>query len=144
VPDVLAAEELRELLAELRNRARAVVFLTVATGLRISEALGLKWSDVDFGSRVIKLIRAVVHQHIGETKTEASRKPVPMDGTLAAVLHYWSTQTWYRQPDDWVFASSQMQVRQPYRPGTPLRWYVQPAPQRLGIAKQIGWHWRGR
>src|SRR5216684_1571548 len=35
-------------------------------------------------------------------KTEASQKPVPMDGALAAVLHCWSAQTWYRQPGDWV------------------------------------------
>jgi integrase len=89
-----------------------VVFLTAATGLRISEALGLKWSDVDFRSRVINLSRAVVHQQIGETKTEASRKPVPMDGALVAVLHYWSTQTWYGRPDDWVFASPKMHDRE--------------------------------
>lgn len=86
-PDVLDAEELRKLLTELQNPARAVVFLTAATGLRISEALGLKWSDLDF-SGTINLIRAVVHQHIGEMKTEASQKPVPMDGTLAVALQY--------------------------------------------------------
>lgn len=139
-PDVLDAEELRRLLTELQNPARAVVFLTAATGLRISEALGLKWSDVDFGSRVINLSRAVVHQHVGEMKTEASQKPVPMDGALAALLHYWSTQTWYRQPADWVFASPMMHGKQPYWPETLLRCYVQPAAKRLGITKHIGWH----
>ncbi len=50
MPDVLDAEELKKLLAELQNPARALVFLTAATGLRVSEALGLKWSDVDFGT----------------------------------------------------------------------------------------------
>jgi integrase len=59
-----------------------VVFLTASTGLRISEALGLKWSDVDFNLGVINLGRAVVHQHVGEMKMEASQKPVPMDGAL--------------------------------------------------------------
>jgi integrase len=49
-PDVLDAEELKKLLAALQNPARALVFLTAATGLRVSEALGLKWSDVDFGA----------------------------------------------------------------------------------------------
>ncbi len=140
VPDVLAAEELRKLLSGLRNPARAVVFLTATTGLRISEALGLKWSDLDFASGVINLGRAVVHQHIGETKTEASQKPVPRDGALAAVLQYWSTQTWYRRPEDWVFASPRMHGKQPYWPETLLRCYVQPAARRLGIAKHIGWH----
>ena len=38
-PDVLDADELRKLLTELQNPARAVVFLTAGTGLRISEAL---------------------------------------------------------------------------------------------------------
>jgi len=83
MPDVLDAEELKKLLAELQNPARAMVFLTAATGLRVSEALGLKWSDVDFGTGAINLGRAIVHQHIGEMKTEASQKPVPMDGALS-------------------------------------------------------------
>ena len=56
----LDAEELRKLLAELQNPARAMVFLTADTGLRVSEALGLKWSDVDFGTGT-NLNRAVVH-----------------------------------------------------------------------------------
>jgi integrase len=72
-PDVMEAHELKNLLAELPNPARALVFLTAATGLRVSEALGLKWSDVDFGARAINLNRAVVHQHVGEMKTETSQ-----------------------------------------------------------------------
>jgi len=40
---VLELDELKKLLAELENPARALVFLTAATGLRVSEALGLKW-----------------------------------------------------------------------------------------------------
>jgi integrase len=139
-PDVLNAEELKILLADLQDPARALVFLTSATGLRISEALGLKWSDIDFGERVINLGRAVVHQHVGEMKTEASQKPVPMDGALAAALRHWSAQTPYRQQNDWVFASPKMHGKQPYWPETPLKCFVQPAAKRLGIAKQIGWH----
>jgi integrase len=72
LPDVLELEELKKLLAELENPARALVFLTAATGLRVSEALGLKWSDVDFTAGEIRLCRAVVHQHVGDMKTEAS------------------------------------------------------------------------
>lgn len=59
VPDVLELEELKKLLAELENPARVLVFLTAATGLRVSEALGLKWSDVDFSAGQILLSRAV-------------------------------------------------------------------------------------
>ncbi len=78
MPDVLDAEELKKLLAELQNPVRALVFLIAARGLRVSEALGLKWSDVDFGNGAINLSRGIVHRHVGEMKTEASQKPVPM------------------------------------------------------------------
>jgi integrase len=139
-PDILEVGELKSLLTKLQNPARALVFLTAATGLRVSEALGLKWSDLDFDDGVINLARAIVHQHVGEMKTEASQKPVPMDGALAAALQYWSTQTWYRQPDDWVFASPKMHGKQPYWPETLLRCYVKPAAKSTGIVKQIGWH----
>lgn len=139
-PDVLVAEELRSLIAELENPARTLVFLTAATGLRVSEALGLKWSDIDFGAGVINLDRSVVHQHVGEMKTEASQKPIPMDGALATSLRDWSALALYRRPDDWVFASPKMKGKQPYWPETPLKCFVKPAAKRIGITKRIGWH----
>ncbi len=140
LPDVLELDELKKLLAELENPARALVFLTAATGLRVSEALGLKWSDVDFATGEIRLSRAVVHQHVGDMKTEASQKPVPMDGALLDALHDWSRQAPYRQKDDWVFASPDMDGKQPYWPETPLKCCVLPAAKRVGITKTLGWH----
>jgi integrase len=139
-PDILDAEELKNLLAKLRNPARTLVFLTAGTGLRISEALALKWSDIDFRSGLINLKCAVVHQQIGDMKTEASQKPVPMGGELAGALQEWRAQTAYHQHEDWVFASPKMDGKQPYWPETLLRCYVKPAATHLGIAKQIGWH----
>jgi len=140
VLDVLELDELKMLLGELANPARLLAFLTVATGLRVSEALGLKWRDVDFSRGHILLSRAVVHQHPGEMKTEASQKPVPIDGALLEALQDWSRQTLYRQNDDWVFASLDKGGKQPYWPETLLKCHVQPAAKRLGITKQIGWH----
>jgi integrase len=139
-PDVLDAGELKKLLVELQDPARVLVFLTAATGLRISEAMGMKWSDVDFNAGELHLTRAIVHQHVGEMKTEASQKPVPMDSVLATALRDWRTQTPYRHLEDWVFASPKMKGKQPYWPETPLKCFVRPAAKRLGIAKNIGWH----
>jgi integrase len=73
-------------------------------------------------------------------KTEASHKPVPMDGALAAGLLEWSGQTPYSQPGDWVFASPKMHGKQPYWPETLLKCYVLPIAKRLSITKKIGWH----
>lgn len=140
LPDVLELEELKKLLAELENPARVLVFLTAATGLRVSEALGLKWSDVDFSAGQILLSRAVVRQHEGHMKTEASLKPVPIDGALLDALRDWSRQAPYRQPSDWVFASPDMDGEQPYWPETMLKCYVHPAAKSVGITKVLGWH----
>ena len=140
LPDVLELDEMKNLLAELENPARALVFLTAATGLRVSEALGLKWSDVDFTAGEILLSRAVVHQHVGDMKTEASQKPVPIDGALLQTLQDWRKHAIYRNPGDWVFASPYMDGEQPYWPETPLRCFVHPAAKRVGISKALGWH----
>jgi integrase len=134
LPDVLELDELKKLLAELENRARALIFLTAATGLRVSEALGLKRLDIGFAAVEIRLSRSVVHQHVGEMKTEASQKPVPMHGALLDALQDWSRRAPYRQTGDWVFASPDMDGKQPYWPETPLRWYVRRA------AKLVGYH----
>jgi hypothetical protein len=71
-------------------------------------------------------------------KTEASQKPVPMDGALATALLEWSMRTAYRQPEDWVFASPKMSGTQPYWLESMLRRYVQPIAKRLSITKKRG------
>ena len=88
------------------------------------------------------LIRAnaTVILRIRELKTEASQKPVPLDGALAAALLDWSLQAPYRLPGDWLFASPKMHAKQPYRPETLLKCYVRPAAKCVGITKQIGWY----
>jgi integrase len=80
------------------------------------------------------------HQHQGEMKTEASQKPVPIDGALLDALQDWSSQTLYRQNGDWVFASPDKGGKQPYWPETLLKCHVHAATKRLGITKRIGWH----
>ena len=46
-------------------------------------------------------------------RSEASQKPVPIDGTLLEALADWSRRTLYRESDDWIFASPVMDGRQP-------------------------------
>lgn len=139
-PEVLTEDEIKSLLAELQEPYRTMVFLAAITGLRISELLGLKWSDVDFENLQISLNRAVVHQVIGELKTEASRKPVPMALELADALFNWRLRSAYPSSQDWLFASPEKHGKQPYWPENLLRHRIRPAAQRCGIRKRIGWH----
>jgi len=139
VPIVLDVEEIAALLQLLKEPARTAVFLDVMTGLRVGELLALKWNDIDFAKSQISVTRSIVMQHIGDCKTEASRKPVPLDSRLAVALSRWQAISPYPQPDDWVFASPHSNGRFPYWPGAFYRAHILPAAKILSI-EGIGWH----
>ncbi|MGH9533547.1 MAG: tyrosine-type recombinase/integrase [Terriglobales bacterium] len=139
-PEVLDAHELRALLAHLASRDRVLVALDAITGLRRSELMALKWRDIDFAGLQVRVTRSVYNQVVGSCKTEASRKPVPLDPTLARELLTWRESALYIAPEDWVFASPQMRGRQPYWPDTILKRSIRPAALAAGITKRIGWH----
>jgi hypothetical protein len=61
--------------------------------------------DVNFRAREISVTRSIVFQVVGPCKTEASKKPIPLDSYLAKALRAWRKHTKYRRPDDWIFAS---------------------------------------
>ena len=139
IPIVLDVEEIAALLQLLKEPARTAVFLDVMTGLRVGELLALKWNDIDFAKSQISVTRSIVMQHIGDCKTEASRKPVPLDSRLADALSRWQAISPYPQPEDWVFASPHSNGRLPYWPGAFYRAHILPAAKILGI-EGIGWH----
>ena len=140
IPEYLEAEELRVLLSHLDGCFHVMVFLDAATGLRRSELLALKWEDIDFDCLQINVRRSIYLNVIGNCKTEASRKSIPMDPMLAADLWSWKQDSPYAQPKDWVFASPRSEGRRPYWPDSLLSHVIRPAAVRAGIKKRIGWH----
>lgn len=139
-PQILTVEELKKLLSALEEPYKTMVFLDAATGLRVSELLALRWGDINFEGLEIYLARAIVHQVIGELKTEASRKPIPLDSALAEALQDWRSRTPFNQREDWLFASPEKGGKQPYWPENLLRRHIRPAAKLCGIQKTIGWH----
>ena len=85
-PEVLDPNEIQGLLLQLDSCFRLMVMLDVTTGLRRSELFALKWLDVDFSNLTIDVQRSIYLGKIGNCKTEASRKPVPLDERVAADL----------------------------------------------------------
>jgi integrase len=140
IPEVLDVSEIKALLTQLQYPYKAMVLVAAATGLRVSELLGLKWQEIDFELLEINLCRGVVHQVVGELKTEASHKPVPMDPVLGQALLDWRCMSPFNQQTDWVFASPEMKGKQPYWPENLLRRHIRPAAEKCGIKKTIGWH----
>jgi integrase len=63
-----------------------------------------------------------------------------MDPWIAEELFTWRRQSEFPRPEDWVFASSSMQGKQPWWPDAMLQNYIQPAAKRLGITKRVGFH----
>ena len=53
----LTEDELRALLAAVRDDWRPFVAFVAATGLRISEAIAVRWGDVDLGARRLTVRR---------------------------------------------------------------------------------------
>jgi integrase len=73
---------------------------------------------------------------VGETKTETSSRPLPLDPELAGHLIRLRDRAFYRGPRDWVFASD---AGRPRWQETILRRHLKPAADRAGVGK-IGWH----
>ena len=140
VPDVLELAELQLLLSKLSIRERTLVLLDAATGLRVSELLALRWSDVDFENLELSVTRSIWHQVVGNCKTEASAKPVPIDSSMAEDLLRWRRQSPYPMAEDYVFASPTMKGAQPYWPDNLMKRYIKPVARKAGIHKNIGWH----
>jgi integrase len=140
VPDVLTVAELTKLLSELKEPWRTAIFVASTTGLRVSELLALKWQDFDFTSGQLNLCRGIVRQQIGGMKSEASRKPLPLDAGLADVLLSWRRICPFNQDADYVFGSLEKKGQQPYWPTAGMEDHVRPAAKRAGITKRIGWH----
>ena len=139
-PDVLTAEEITALLAKLPEPLRTAVELDAFTGLRRGELIGLQWEDVDFEKLLVHVRRSVVMMVAGSPKTEASAKDLPLDAALAESLLKLKLSSPYNQATDWVFASAQMNGKQPLWPDTLWRKYGKPAVTEAKITKRVGFH----
>jgi hypothetical protein len=69
----------------------------------------------------------------------ASRKPVPVDSGLSAVLLDWRGRCPYNQETDYVFASPEKDGTQPVWPSSAMSKHIRPAAKRAGIVKHVRW-----
>ncbi len=139
-PDILTAEEFRDLLAALPDRERLMGTICATTGLRICEVLGLKWEDIDFETHTANVLRSYTDGSIGPRKMEISEQSVPLDEIVIEGLLECHPVCGYPKPEDWVFASHQTFGKMPMWPDSLRRKILQPVARRVGIGKQIGWH----
>jgi integrase len=82
----LTEQELGKLLAEVPEEWSLLVTVLAHGGLRISEALPLRWGDIDFGRRRLLVRRSLSRGQIGRPKSEYGRRDVPLTKGTARML----------------------------------------------------------
>src|ERR1017187_1303902 len=142
---IISPEQAFRIMMELEDPYRTLVFLVAVTGLRISEALGLKWGDLDYERQMIHLRRVWVGNDIVEQlKTEGSAAPVPLGDLLADALRGWNQNTSYAKSDDWVFPSLKLKGKTPLSASIMAADKIRPAAVKVGIrlakGQRFGFH----
>lgn len=135
---ILNSDEIHRLLDAAPPRYRTLLATAIFTGLRQSELLGLKWSDIDLPAQVIHVRRALDRESKPtEPKTRNARRDVVLMPALARALEELKATTRFGAPSDWVFVSTV---------GTPLHWRnvsrraLKPALRDAGIELPFRWH----
>ncbi len=74
------------------------------TGLRIGEALGLRWCDIDFDAALIRVRQQLSRQRTPKRlKTDTGNRDVVLAAPVATILHHQWDASAHRDGDDLVF-----------------------------------------
>jgi integrase len=112
-PRSLTVEEFQQLVQELEEPFRTMAVVCVCFGLRISECLALKWSDVDWLNCTLRVERGIVHQIVDDVKTPESQRSIHIESEMLDVLKAWKQASQFSGLEDWMFASLQQIGRLP-------------------------------
>ena len=85
-PRSLTVEEFQRFVQHLGEPFHTISLVCVCFGLRISEALALRWSDLDWLNGTLSVQRGIVRQRVDDVKTETSHKAITVTGTMLAAL----------------------------------------------------------
>jgi integrase len=130
----LTPEQVRRLLAELAEPYRTMVLLAVLSGLRCGEIFGLRWRNVDFAERSIRVAESIYQGRSLPPKTRASRRLVFVDEMVLDSLARLRAET--VNPEDFVFHS---QLGSALSPNNVRNRVLIPACKRAEIPR-MGWH----
>ena len=89
-PSVPTMDEMYNLITHLdaHDRNECCVLLCATMGLRVGEALGCKWRDVDFENRTLYIRRNMRHDGVlaNNTKTASSTRMLPLTDFIIGLL----------------------------------------------------------
>ena len=131
LPVVLSAEEVGRLLASATNiKHKALLSLAYATGLRASEVVSLKLTDIDRDRMVIR---------VEQGKGKKDRYVILSPHLLELLREWWRVarkKGWMSPGQPWLFPG----YRRQHTSARQLHRIVRLAAARAGIAKRVGVH----
>lgn len=111
-----------------------LVFVVAATALRCSEVLALRWADILWEERKIRIVKSWKKTGVdGDTKTQCSERNSPMGRVLMHFLLEWRNQTPYGRPTDFVFPSLQKRGSVPICASVFCSDHLRPAAKKAGV-----------
>jgi len=134
-PVVITHDQFRAVMPLLPAHVNMIFVVAAYLGLRVSEVLGLKWSDIDWKNLTVMIQRSAYRGAIEDTKTVTSTARLPLDPSLVLLLERWRLES--GTEFEWVFANPATGMPY-YSPSLQQRW-VRPAGESLGI-KGLGFH----
>jgi integrase len=132
----LSRQQLGDFLALVNPRHRVLFEVLASCGLRISEAIGLRWRDLhlDGSSPHIKVRRAIVKKRIEPPKTRHSKRQVPLSPALVVALRARRASAQWPEGDELVFPSM---TGTPLDPDNVRTRVLKP------VAQEVGAPWAG-
>ena len=91
-PFILNVEQYHQVVDKLTEPYKQMAQVAMCLGLRVNEVLALKWSDFDFDSLTLQVVRGVVHGRVSNVKTECSEDELPLDPAFAELMLEWQTR----------------------------------------------------
>jgi integrase len=134
---VLSFEQIQAVLNELDEPFRTMAVVAACLGLRASEIAGLHWDDFNWEESFVFIQRGVVEGNVDDVKSYYSKSPLPLSPGLVEILKEHRAR-WEKKNVPWVFRSSQFD--RPYSMYDVQGDVLDPAGERAGLGKGLGWH----
>jgi integrase len=130
---VLSDQDTARLIDALPEPCRLIALVCASTGMRVSEALGLKWKNVDLASGWMQIRERHYRGDQDITKTDKSRRDLPL-GSLIHDFAQMRMNVMNTGLDDYVFQSET---------GGPLEYSNLRYRHLVPVAKKLGLYFEG-
>jgi len=124
-------EQVAQILQQLPEPSYTLMLLLVGTGLRVGEAIGLRWEDIDLNRKNLTVRRDIWHGQVNSPKYAASERVIPLGPILAEHL-----QGRLNSAGSWIFEGDS---GKPLDPRNLAKRHLHPVLDHLGIAR-FSWH----